>query len=142
MKKIVLFILVFITLIGLSIASFVPFGSPAPLEDYTVYVTWNDTECNCGDIDEKLLDIEVWDVNTIPNVMIDYAYDIDITNESQPYQHDGSASIIWNCQGCYEVRAKIEYYDNEGLCCDGANTEPFDGEDLINGDAYINVTLD
>jgi hypothetical protein len=142
MKKIVLLISVFLVLAGFALVSFIPSGSPAPLEDYTVYATWNDTECNCGNIDEKLLDIEVWDVNTIPNVMIDYAYDIDITNESQPYQHDGSASIIWNCQGCYEVRVKIEYFDNEGLCCDGAKTESCDGEDLINGDVTIPVTLD
>lgn len=142
MKKIVFFSLVFITLAGLSIASFIPYGSPAPLEDYTVYVYWVDSECNCGTIDEILLDIEIWDVNASPSVMIDYAYAVDITNETSPYQHDGAANIIWNCQDCYEVKVTIEYFDNEGLCCDGANTVLCDGEDLINGDVVIWVTLD
>ena len=142
MKKIVLCTLVFSVLAGLSLASFIPSESPIPLEDYTVYVYWNDVDCtSCGVIDEILLDIEIWDVSSSPQ-KIDYSYSIDITNEIQPYQHDGSANIIWNCQDCYEVRVKIKYYDNEGLCCDGANTVACDGEDLINGDVNITVTLD
>ncbi len=140
MKKIVLFTFVSITLAGLSIASFIPFDSPVPLEDYTVYAGWDDTDCNCGIINEKLLDIEIWDVGA--NQMIDSEYDIDITNETSPYTHEGSASIIWNCQDCYEVRIKVEYFDNESLCCDGSNTKPCDGEELIEDGVPISADLD
>lgn len=142
MKKIVLFTIAFVILAGLSLASFIPKETPAPLEDYAVDVYWNDDDCtSCGILDEILLDIEIWDVSSTPQ-KIDYSYGIDITNETQPYTHEGLANIIWNCQGCYEVRVKIEYYDNEGLCCDGANTVSCDGEDLINEDVIIWVTLD
>jgi hypothetical protein len=140
MKKTVLLIFVLFALAGLSFSSYYYYEPPIPLEDYTVWVSWDDTYCNCGTIDEILLDIELWDVSA--NQKIDWSYDVDITNESQPYEHTGSASIIWNCQDCYEVRISIEYHDSEGLCCDGANTKSCDGEELIGDGVPISADLD
>lgn len=140
MKKIVFITLLFVSVATLSLFSFKPAESPAPLEEYTVWVSWDDTYCNCGTIEEILLDIELWDVSA--NQKIDWSYGVDITNESQPYEHNGYAEIIWNCQDCYEVRITIEYYDSEGLCCDGANTESCDGEDLIGDGVPISASLD
>lgn len=133
MKKIVLFTFVFAILAGMSLVSFIPIESSAPLEDYTVYVSWNSSQCNtCGPIVEKTLYIEVWDIYADPDILIDED-EIDITSESSPYQYDESGNIFWNCEDCYEVKIKIEYYDSEGLCCDCATSDTYDGEVLISG---------
>ena len=134
--------MLFIIIAGLVFANFSSSEAPIPNEQYTVYVSWNGSECSCGEIEGKLLDIELWDIHGSTEMLIDYAYNIDITNESQPYEHIGYADIIWNCQECYSVRITVEYYDSEGLCCDGANSVTCDGEDLINDGVPISANLD
>lgn len=140
MKKYALLITVFVILVGISFANFNSSEPPAPLEDYSVTVTWNDLYCNSGTIVSKALDIEVWDLYTnYPDPeLIDSEYGIDITYETY-YYYPETGDIIWNCQDCYEVRIKVYYYDGEGLCCYGANSETCDGEDLIDG---YNISCD
>jgi hypothetical protein len=134
MKKYAFLITVSLILVGLSFANYNSSKPPIPLEDYSVTVTWNDGGCNCGTIVSKELDIEVWDLySDYPDpTLIDYEYGIDITSVSS-YLYEETGNIIWNCQDCYQVRIKVYYYDGEGLCCYGANSETCDGEDLING---------
>lgn len=130
----------FILLVGITFANNSKIGKSQPLEDFSVSVTFSSTLCSCGVIEEKLFDIEIWDIHASPDVLIYSDYDVDITNESSPYTYNGAADILWNCQGCYKLKVQIEYYDNEGKCCDGANFKTCDGEDLINGES-ISVTL-
>ena len=131
MKNNTLFLFSFLVGGYLIISGFTSTLVPIPV-DYSVIVSWNPGNCICGDIIEKELIIEVWDVNVNPDELID-ADTIDITLLSSPYTYEESGSIIWNCQQCYMVRAKVNCYDNEELCCTGANSETCDGEDLIAG---------
>ncbi len=140
MKKYALLIFIFLTLIVISYANYNRAETPPPLEDFSVTITYSDSQCSCGEILAKLLDIEIWDIHADPDVLIYSDYDVDITNETSPFTYYGSANIIWNCQGCYKLKVQIEYFGNEGKCCDGANFKTCDGEDLINGES-ISVTL-
>lgn len=106
--------------------------------NYSVVVTWNPTNCNCGTITSKQLMIEVWDISGTPS-LID-ADTVNVSSYGTSYTYYESGQIYTDCEDCYFVKAKIQYFDSEGECCVGTKNETFDGDILIGG-APVNIMM-
>jgi hypothetical protein len=99
--------------------------------NYSVDVSWNPLNCNCGTIASKQLMIEVWDISGTPS-LID-ADTINVSSYGTSFTYNESGQIYTDCEGCYFVKTKIQYFDGEGECCVGTKNETFDGDILIGG---------
>lgn len=99
--------------------------------NYSVIVSWNPIGCSCGTITSKQLMIEIWDISGTPS-LID-ADTIDISSYGVTYTYSESGQIYTDCPDCYLVRVKVQYFDIEGLCCEGTKVDTYDGDVLIGG---------
>lgn len=96
-------------------------------------VSWNDTECNCGTINEKTIIVTITYLLSTPPDVIVYQREFDITNETSPFEVSGTETIVRDCEDCYHVYTRVVYYDSTGDCCHGYETATVDGENLVDG---------
>ena len=125
----------FISIICLLVAFYLS-GIFEASAQWKVNVEWEDSECNCGNLNGKSVFITIVYLPDPTPPIVDNK-EFDVMNASNPYQATGDETIIMDCEDCYYVYARVEYYDSSGECCHGYESETVDGSDLITG-----VTLD
>lgn len=105
---------------------------------WVVNVDVNDSECNCGTITKKSVFITIIDLTPTPETIVNNREFV-VTGETPPYETSGDETILWNCEDCYYVYARVYYYNSNGECCDGYESATIDGQDLI--DEYDLATI-
>lgn len=132
MKKLIYLV----AIIGISLV-----GIQSATAQWKVYVDVNDAECNCGTITGKSVFITIVDLTPTPETIVDIR-EFDVTNETPPFETSGTESIVWNCEDCYYVYARVYYYDSGGECCTGYESATVDGQDLIDGYSLTTIIMD
>ncbi|MCD4725958.1 MAG: hypothetical protein K8R63_14060 [Bacteroidales bacterium] len=103
--------------------------------DYSFTINWNDESCSCGTITLKELD---W-VLHYGLTEIHSETDVPVSGTTYPWSDDDE--IYYDCPDCYRLTAIIEYFDSSGKCCEGTAVDYFDGDELIDGTAVLNITM-
>lgn len=109
--------------------------------DYSFTITWDDNNCDCGPIDYKYLEWQLWDINANPPNMIGSGSAYVTSYTTNAYVVSDNGNVIYDCEGCYQMKAWLYYYDTSGLCCQGYRAKTTDGDKLVDGIASIHVQL-
>ena len=102
---------------------------------YSFTINWDDENCSCGELTNTELD---W-VLHYGTTEIHLEDNEPVSGNSYPWSDDDD--IFTDCPDCYRLTANLKYFDNSGKCCEGTAVGYFDGDELINGTAVLNITL-
>jgi hypothetical protein len=122
MKKNIIFLM-------LALAGFIFVGvqSVNAQQNYSITVTWNNSNCQCSEPNYGY--VMVFVINTETNdTIINEPWTRDDTS---PHLFTGSAPIETDCN-CYSVNAAV-YYQDGSVCCQGTKVETWQGQKLISG---------
>ena len=126
-------------LIAISLVAVFFFASTTQVSaQWCATVTWNDANCSCGTITNKLLE---WEIRYISDNSLVYSGNVDVTNEISPYSLSGNDHIYTDTG--YKLIVRVSYYDSSinPLCCSGNGYDTGDGQQLIDCDFDINITM-
>jgi hypothetical protein len=130
MKNSILLIICFVTAVF--------FSSINKVEaQWCFYVTYEDSECNCGNIDSEKLSYSIYDL-----VLDEYVVNlttIDLPSGTITLQ--GTETILWDEQDRYLVYARITYYDPT-VCCGGWDSYIADGDKLTQCEITLTIIMD
>ncbi len=127
-------------MISLALAFFFASVSNLSAQNYAKFkVTAHETNCSCATIVKKTVE---WEIRLVSNdELVDEDWD-DVTSESSPY--DVETTCVVYDDTMYYIIARLIYEDAsiDPVCCTGEGiSPPIDGEDLISGDANVDVYM-
>ncbi len=103
---------------------------------WSIDVAYDTTNCDCGNISERIIDWELWD--EVTSLQIESGQD-DVTGE-WPFTVDGTATLIYDAQDRYRFYARVTFKD-PNQCCSGYNSNTYDGDELVDGTETIGVIM-
>lgn len=125
-------LILFFALIGMTTPEMNDVNAPV---DYSFTINWEDENCICGSLTNTELD---WILH-YGTTEIHSEDNEPVSGNSYPWSDDDD--IFTDCPDCYRLTANLKYYDSNGNCCEGSAVAYFDGDELINGTAVLNITM-
>ena len=126
-----------IFLIGL-IAGFFLLSTSEVSAQWSADVFYDDSNCDCGELTGKTIEWELKDL-VIDKVI---GSGSTVLSFNDPHELSGTETLVANSIDRYLLSARITYSDAGGMCCTGWDSGVFDGNDLINGVAELDIVMD